>query len=110
MVICVVPVPVILESVTAIVSTVESSEDFLMVMLPLATSTASLKVRTILASTATPVAPSAGVEEDKTGLVRPPSEKRIQLSVAIILALAVAPAPALYLVTPALKKNKLFFF
>ena len=63
-----VPVPVILESVTVIVSTVESSEDFLMVMLPLSTSTASLKVSTILASTATPVAPSAGVEEDRVGL------------------------------------------
>ena len=51
------------------VSTVESSDDFLSVMLPLSTSTASLKVRTILASTATPVAPSAGVEEDRVGFV-----------------------------------------
>ena len=67
MVICVVPVPVTNEPATSMVSTVESSEDFLMVMLPLATSTASLKVRTILASTATPVAPSAGVEEDRVG-------------------------------------------
>ena len=69
MVICVVPVPVTNEPATSMVSTVESSEDFLIVILPLATSTASLKVRTILASTATPVAPSAGVEEDRVGLV-----------------------------------------
>ena len=65
MVISVVPVPVTKPLVTSMVSTVESSEDFLIVMLPLSTSTASLKVSTILASTATPVTPSEGVEEDR---------------------------------------------
>ena len=69
MVISVVPVPVTKPLVTSMVSTVESSDDFLIVILPLSTSTASLKVRTILASTATPVAPSAGDDEDRVGLV-----------------------------------------
>ena len=67
MVICVVPVPVILELVTAMLSTVESSAVLLIVILPLSTFTNSLKVRTILASTATPVAPSAGDDEAKVG-------------------------------------------
>ena len=49
------------------VSTVESSDDFLMVIFPLSASTASLKVSTILSFTPTPVAPSAGEEEDKVG-------------------------------------------
>ena len=57
------------EPVTSKVSTVESSDDFLMTILPLSTSTASLKVSTILASTATPVAPSEGEEEDRVGAV-----------------------------------------
>ena len=61
------PVPVTFEPVTSIVSTVESSDDFLITILPLSTSTASLKVSTILASTATPVAPSVGVDEDRVG-------------------------------------------
>jgi len=65
----VVPVPVTKPLVTSMVSTVESSDDFLITILPLSTSTASLKVSTILASTATPVAPSVGVEEDRVGLV-----------------------------------------
>ena len=51
------------------VSTVELSDVFLMTILPLSRSTASLKVSTILASTATPVAPSAGVEEDSVGAI-----------------------------------------
>ena len=62
-----VPVPVTLEPVTSMVSTVELSDDFLIVILPLSTSTASLKVSTILASTAIPVAPSVGIEEDRVG-------------------------------------------
>ena len=69
MVIVVVPVPVTLEPVTSMVSTIESSKDFLITILPLSTSTASLKVRTILASTAIPVEPSTGVEEDRVGVV-----------------------------------------
>ena len=67
MVIWVDPVPVTLELVTAIVSTVESSDDFLMVILPLSLSTALLKVKMILSFTPTPVAPSAGVDEDNVG-------------------------------------------
>ena len=67
MVIVVVPVPVTNEPVTSMLSTVELSEDFLIVILPLSTSTASLKVRTIFASTATPVALSDGVEEERVG-------------------------------------------
>ena len=69
MVISVVPVPVTLEPVTSMVSTVELSDDFLIVILPLSTSTASLKVRTILAVLTIPVAPSAGAEEDRVGIV-----------------------------------------
>ena len=60
--ICVVPEPVTCELPTAMVSTVELSEVFLIVILPLSTSTASEKFRTILLSTATAVALSAGDE------------------------------------------------
>ena len=35
--------------------------------MPLSASTASLKLRTILASTAIPIAPSDGVDDDKVG-------------------------------------------
>ena len=69
MVICVVPVPVILESVTAMVSMVELSEVFLRVILPLSRSTTSLKFRTMFAKISTPVALSAGEEEDKVGFM-----------------------------------------
>jgi hypothetical protein len=51
------------------VSTVELSDVFLMTILPLSRSTASLKVRTILAVPTTPVAPSVGDEEDRVGIV-----------------------------------------
>ena len=68
MVIWLVPLPVTKPLVTSILSTVELSEDFLIVILPLSTSTASLKVSTILASTATPVALSDGVEEERVGM------------------------------------------
>ena len=44
---------------------VESSDVFLIKILPLSTSTASLNVSTILAVDETPVAPSAGDEEDR---------------------------------------------
>ena len=63
-----VPLPVTKPLVTSMLSTVELSEDFLIVILPLSTSTASLKVSTILASTATPVALSDGVEEERVGM------------------------------------------
>ena len=59
--ICVVPEPVTCELPTAMVSTVELSDVFLIVILPLSTSTASEKLRMILLSTATPVALSDGV-------------------------------------------------
>ena len=59
--------PVIFESVTAMASIVELSEVFLMVILPLCLATASLKLSTILASTATAVALSAGFDEDSVG-------------------------------------------
>ena len=94
----VVPVPVTKPLVTSMVSTVESSEVFLMIILPDSTSTASLKVSTILLSTATPIALSAGVDELSVGLVvsiKPPSVI-VQLSVAIILALAATAAAELY--------------
>ena len=38
-----------------------------MIIFPLSASTASLKLRTIFASTAIPVASSAGVDDDKVG-------------------------------------------
>ena len=63
------PFPVTLLLVTLIVSTVLSSEVFLIVMLPLSASTVSLNVRTMFASTATLVASSAGLEELKVGAV-----------------------------------------
>ena len=52
-VISVVPVPVTNEPVTSMVSTVESSDDFLMTIFPLSASTASEKVKTILCRTTT---------------------------------------------------------
>ena len=51
------------------VSMVELSDDFLMVILPLSTSTTSEKLRTILLSTAIAVALSAGVELLKVGAI-----------------------------------------
>ena len=49
------------------VSTVESSDDFLIVILPLSTSTASEKLRTMLLSTAIEVELLAGVELIRVG-------------------------------------------
>ena len=70
MVIWVVPEPVtLLVSVTSICSKVLSSEVSLMVMLPDSASTASLKLSTMLALTATPLALSAGTELERVGLV-----------------------------------------
>ena len=69
MVICVVPVPVTWPLVTSMVSIVELSDVFLIVILPLSTSTASEKLRTILPPTATAVALSAGVELLRVGAV-----------------------------------------
>ena len=50
------------------VSTVLLSEVFLIVILPLSGSTSSSNVKTILLFVATPVALSAGLEDDKVGL------------------------------------------
>ncbi len=71
-VICVPPLPLTLAPVTSIVSIVLSSDVFLIVILPLSASTASLKFRTIFALTAIPVALSAGVEDDRVGAVVSP--------------------------------------
>jgi hypothetical protein len=70
-----------------------------MIILPLSTSTTSLKVNTISLFSATPVASSAGDDEDSVGLVvsaaTPPSVI-VQLSVEMMLALAVIAAAELY--------------
>ena len=52
-----------------------SSEVFLIVILPLSASTASLNVKTIFASTRISVPLSAGVDDDKVGLVSSPVVK-----------------------------------
>ena len=51
------------------VSTVLLSEVLLIVIFPLSGSTSSSNVKTILLFVATPVALSAGLEDDKVGLV-----------------------------------------
>ena len=77
-VISVEPVPDTFMPVTSIVSTVVLSDDFLIVILPLSTSTASEKVSTRLASASIPVAPSDGDEEDNVGV---PTSAVVKLSV-----------------------------
>ena len=67
--ICDEPDPVTLLPVTSIVSTVESSDVFLIVIFPVSASTLSLKFRTIFASIATAVALSAGDDELRVGAV-----------------------------------------
>ena len=62
------PFPLTWLLVTSIVSTVLLSEVFFIVILPLSVSTVSLKVRTMLASSSTSVASSAGVEDESVGL------------------------------------------
>ena len=54
-------------SVTSIVSTVESSDVFLIVIFPLSASTFSLKFKTIFASLSTSIASSAGTDEVNVG-------------------------------------------
>ena len=68
-VICVPPLPLTFAPVTSIVSIVLLSEVFLIVILPLSASTASSKFRTMFAFTATLVALSAGVEDERVGAV-----------------------------------------
>ena len=67
MVMVVVPVPVTWPPAAGMVSTVDPSAVWWMVMLPVSVSTGSTKVRTMLASTATPVVPFAGVDETRVG-------------------------------------------
>ena len=63
------------------VSTVESSDDFLIVILPLSTSTASEKLRTMLLSTAIAVELLAGVELLKVGaMISEVVKERVVLS------------------------------
>ena len=64
-----VPEPVTWPPVTSIVSTVELSDVFFIVIFPLSASTLSLKLRTIVESTATLVALSAGTDELSVGTV-----------------------------------------
>ena len=66
-VISVVPVPETFDPVISIVSKTESSDEFFITTFPLSTSTISLNVSTILSLTPTPVAPSAGEQEDNVG-------------------------------------------
>ena len=61
--------------VTLKLSTVESSDVFLIVIFPVSASTLSLKFRTIFASMATAVALSAGVDELRVGLLVSPVVK-----------------------------------
>ena len=56
-------------SVTLIVSTTASPDVFLIVIFPLSVSTFSLKLRTIVASSATLGALSAGTDEVNVGIV-----------------------------------------
>ena len=67
--ICEDPDPDTFAPVTSIVSTVLSSDVFLIVIFPVSASTFSLKFRTIFESTATLVASSEGVEELNVGSV-----------------------------------------
>ena len=66
-VICEEPEPETWPLVTSIVSTVELSDVFFIVMLPVSASTFSLKLRTIVESSATLVALSAGTDEFNVG-------------------------------------------
>ena len=58
------------------------SEDFLSEILPLPATTFSLNVRTMFASTATPVASSAGVDDESVG---PATSAAVKLSVVASL-------------------------
>ena len=69
------PEPVTLLPVTSIVSIVELSDVFLIVIFPVSTSTFSLKLRTMFAFTPTAVALSAGVDELRVGLLVSPVVK-----------------------------------
>ena len=68
-VICEDPDPDTFPPVTSIVSTVLSSDVFLIVISPLSTSTLSSKFKTIFAFTSTAVALSAGDDEERVGAV-----------------------------------------
>ena len=80
--IAVVPDPDTKSLVTSIVSTVESSENFLIVIFPVSTSTASEKLRTISLVVAISFESSAGLELLRVGAV---SSAVVKLSVVFSL-------------------------
>ena len=86
-----VPVPVTLFSVTSIVSRVLSSLVFLIVIFPLSTSTASLKVKVIFAAADTPVALSTGTDEERVGFVL---SIDVKLSILLVLSIPAYEFPA----------------
>ena len=57
-----------------------------MLILPVPTTTSSLKVRMISASMSTPVAPSDGEEEDKVGFVSPPVAAAVKVTDVALIA------------------------
>ena len=65
------------------VSTVESSDVLWIVIFPLSTLTISLKVRTIFALSATPVASSSGTDEVNVGIVLVVVKLKVVLEVGI---------------------------
>ena len=83
--------PVTALSVTSIVSRVELSLVFLIVIFPLSTSTASLKFKVIFAVADTPVALSDGTEEDRVGLVL---SIVVKLSLLLVLSIPAYEFPA----------------
>ena len=76
--------PVTALSVTSIVSRVELSLVFLIVIFPLSTSTASLKFKVIFAVVDIPVALSVGVDEERVGLVL---SIVVKLSILLVLSI-----------------------
>ena len=79
-----VPVPVTLFPVTSIVSNVLSSLVFLIVIFPLSTSTASLKVKVIFAVADTAVSLSIGIDEERVGFVL-----SIDVKLSLLLVLSI---------------------
>ena len=79
-----VPVPVTLFPVTSIVSNVLSSLVFLIVIFPLSTSTASLKVKVIFAVADTAVSLSVGIDEERVGF-----ELSIDVKLSLLLVLSI---------------------
>ena len=78
------PLPVTLFPVTSIVSNVLSSLVFLIVIFPLSTSTASLKVKVIFAVADTVVSLSVGIDEERVGFVL-----SIDVKLSLLLVLSI---------------------